>query len=53
LRNVRWLGLAVIVMILAGVSADRLAAPWNYLLLGLSIVLSCVALVQEVRRARS
>ena len=51
--RVRWLGLAVVVTILAGIGANRLAEPWNYLLLGMALALGCLALVQEVRRARS
>ena len=52
MRNIRWLGLAVILTIVAGFSSSRLPSPWGGLVLGLALALSCVALVQEVRRAR-
>jgi general stress protein CsbA len=53
MTRIRWLGLAVILVILAAASFNRLASPWNVALAGLALVLGCVALAQEVRRARS
>jgi hypothetical protein len=53
MMRIRWLGLAVVLVILSAASFNRLPSPWNVALAVLALLLGCVALVQEVRRARS
>jgi hypothetical protein len=53
MKKIRWLGPAVIVTIAAVFGLYRLDAPWSDLLIGLALLLGCVALFQEVRRSRA